>query len=254
VTWIDERIAADLPGAVDRGELYVLYQPQIDLASGEIVAVEALCRWQHPELGLLMPSTFIPIAESSGRIDGVSVYMVGEALDAADRWRSAGHPLEMSVNVSPVLLAVAAFHELVADEVQRRALPAHALTLEITESLPVLDIPEVVASLQKLRDSGLGVSLDDYGSGHSSLAQFESLPATELKLDRSIVQDAGPAAIAQIDEIVVLAHDRGMLVVAEGVETVAQLERMRSAGCDRAQGYLLGMPMPRAELDLVFAA
>jgi EAL domain-containing protein (putative c-di-GMP-specific phosphodiesterase class I) len=250
----DARLAADLPGVVERGELHILYQPQVDLGSRKIVAVEALCRWQHPLLGLLMPSTFIPIAERTGAIGKLGRFMVEHALVAADRWRRAGHPLEMSVNVSPLQLTTTAFHHMLAREVGHRALPRDGLTIEITESRPVLEVAQVVSWLKRMRAGGLGVSLDDYGTGHSSLEQFQSLPASELKIDKLLVQDDGAVASAQIEQIVALAHDRGVRVVAEGVETESQYERMRSMGCDRAQGYLLGRPMSSLELDALLAA
>lgn len=248
-----ERLRNDLHEVVSRGELFVVYQPQFDLGSDEIVAVEALCRWEHPELGLVMPAVFVPVAEDSGAIGDIGRFVVEQGLADADEWRQAGHSLAISVNVSPIQLASPDFAQDVAKSLIEHAYPPSGLTLEITESLPMPDEEGTVDSLSRMRETGLGISLDDYGTGYSSLAAFESLPVSEVKIDRSLVQNASTEARAHLERIVEMAHERGIRVVAEGVETVAQYEMVRDVGCDRAQGYLLGMPMPKDELEALLS-
>jgi len=254
MAWIDERVEEDLPFAAERGQLYPLFQPLVGIQTGGIEAVEALCRWQHPELGLLMPDLFIPVAERIGAIDSIGLLMLGECLAVAGSWHADGQLVEVSLNVSPVQLSSGVFLEALVEGITRRDLPPHALTIEITESLPVTELDTVVPRLADLRALGLGVSLDDYGTGHSSLEQLERLPATEIKLDRSLIQDGALGSFGSLTEIVTLAHNRGVRVVAEGIETPGQLALAQSLGCDRLQGYLLGMPMPKGELELLLAA
>lgn len=254
MAWIDERVEEDLPFAARRGELYPVFQPLVGIETGGIEAVEVLCRWQHPELGLLMPDQFIPVAERIGAIDAIGRIMLDECLAIAGRWHVAGRLVEVSLNVSPLQLSGGDFLAAVAREVVGHELPANALTIEITESLPVTDFDGVVLRLADLRELGLGVSLDDYGTGHSSLEQLDRLHATEIKLDRTLMQDAAPGSFGRLTEIVTLAHERGVRVVAEGIETLDQLALAQAVGCDRLQGYLLGMPMPREELEQLLAA
>ncbi|MET0812818.1 MAG: EAL domain-containing protein [Microbacterium sp.] len=243
-----QELAADLAAAVGSGELFAVFQPQVSIATGATVGVEALCRWRHPRWGLIPPSDFIPLAEDSGAIDDLGMFMLGESMVAADEWRAAGIVREVSVNVSPRQLASDAFFERVAEEFTRRSLEAGALTIEITESLPV-DAGSVLPRLRELRALGVGVSLDDYGTGHASIEQLESLPLTEVKLDGELIRDASARrALEPLSEIVELAHERGIRVVAEGIETLAHLESAVALDCDRAQGYLIGEPRPKSRL------
>jgi EAL domain-containing protein (putative c-di-GMP-specific phosphodiesterase class I) len=254
VTSTSSALPADLVGAVERGEIVAYFQPQIDVASGTIVAVEALARWEHPQLGQLAPQEFIALAEETGLIHSIGRHMLEQCLDAAEEWRQAETHLEVSVNVSPLQLAAPDFSEHLSSELRRRALPQDAVTIEITESMPVTDLPEVVVRLRQLRSLGLGVAIDDFGVGHATIEQLHNLPVTELKLDRSLIQDDDESMITYLGEIVDLAHERGLRVVAEGIETEEHLSRIRTLGCDRAQGYLLGRPMPRADVELLLSA
>ena len=244
----------DLVGAVERGEMVAYFQPQIDLSSDSIVAVEALVRWDHPVLGQLAPGEFIGLAEQTGLIHSIGKHMLEQCLDAAEEWRAAETHLEVSVNVSPVQLASPDFARHLTAELTRRALPQDAVTIEITESMPVIDLPGVVIRLRQFRELGLGVALDDFGVGHATIEQLDDLPVTELKLDRSLIQDDSESMTSYLAEIVDLAHERGLRVVAEGVETEAHLQRVRALGCDRAQGFLLGRPMPREDVERLLSA
>ena len=245
----EARLASDLYGAIDRGEIVAHYQPQIDLGTDTIVAAEALARWNHPELGFISPGVFIPIAEETAIIHTLGRFMIDEVLKSVATWQAHGVALEVSVNVSATQLTTLEFFDRLDADVVQFALAPNAVTIEITESHPVLDTPSIGVRLDELRQRGLGISIDDYGVGHSSLQQLERMPATELKIDQSLVQDESAEALALMTAVIELAHWRGLRVVAEGVETPAQLERMRGLKCDRAQGYLLGMPMPLEELQ-----
>lgn len=243
----------DLPtalrAAVGRGEIAAWFQPQLDLQSGRLIAAEALCRWTHPVLGSVPPSTFIPLAEQIGVIDEIGQFMLDEGLAAATAWSQLDDPIEVSVNVSPAQLFTADFTNGLAATLRRMSLPPHSLTVEITEALGIKDVPVVVQRLDELRSLGLGVSLDDFGVGHSSLRQVRRLHATELKIDRSLITDDSPETTELLIAVIGEVHDAGLRVVGEGVETAAQLERVRALECDRAQGYLIARPMPRAELE-----
>ena len=245
----EERLASDLHGAVARGEIVAHYQPQIDLATDRIVAAEALARWKHPELGLISPAVFIPIAEETSVIHSLGRFMIDTVLETLAGWRAHGIDLEVSVNVSATQLTTLQFFDRLDADLERLDLEANALTIEITESHPVLDTPSIGHRLDGLRRRGLGISIDDYGVGHSSLKQLERMPATELKIDQSLVQDASVESLALMTAVVELAHWRGLRVVAEGVETPEQLELMRELECDRAQGFLLGRPIAAEELE-----
>jgi EAL domain-containing protein (putative c-di-GMP-specific phosphodiesterase class I) len=241
-------IATELRGAVDRSEIVAWFQPQVDVETGRITAVEALARWQHPQWGLISPLDFIPAAEDSGAIHEIGAFMLREGCRHAARWLNDGFSLDVSVNVSAVQLArpgvFAQLHELL----DTFALPDGTLTIEITESQLIADLNEVATRLVRLKSFGLGISLDDFGTGQSSLAQLQDLPITELKIDRSLIQEHSiPGELIAL--AVALLRERGVRVVAEGVETDEQLDRVRRMRCDRAQGYLFGRPMPVDEVD-----
>jgi EAL domain-containing protein (putative c-di-GMP-specific phosphodiesterase class I) len=247
-------LAADLREAVRHGDLFAVFQPLIDVASGSVVAVEGLCRWKRDHGAPVTPDEFIPLAEKLGLIHEVGRFMLDECLAAVDHWRSAGTPLEVSVNVSPTQLAAESFSTYVSEELSRRALTASALTIEITESLPMPDIVAIVPRLHRLLALGIGVSLDDYGTGHASADRLESIPVTELKLDRSLIQGDSRQVMRALIVAVERARERGLRIVAEGIETQAHLTLARNLRCDRAQGYLLGAPMRIWDVDALLAA
>lgn len=244
------RLVDDLRGATERGELIAHYQPQVALPGQRIVAVEALARWIHPELGTISPTDFIPAAEASGLIRSVGHHMLESAARQVRTWQSSAPQLGLSVNVSPTQLIADDYCEAVSTVLERTGLEPTLLTLEITETLPILDLDAVVECLGHIRDLGVGVSIDDFGAGHTTLEQFRSLPATELKIDQSIIRGDANAAVEVLDEVLREARDRGLRVVAEGVETAAHLELAIALGCDRAQGFLLGAPMDVDALEL----
>ena len=244
----EDRLARDLAVAVDRGEILAHYQPQVDTISGRVVAVEALCRWLHPEFGPIAPSVFIPIAEATGSIHPIGRFMIEDGCRLAAEWERAGLPIEVAVNVSATQLAPDFFGHL-GEFHAREGIGPGRLTIEITESQMITDVDAAVRDLAKVRALGVGISVDDFGAGHSTVDQVINLPVTELKIDQTIVQDEGEAGERAMNAIVDLVHRRGLRVVAEGVETEQQLERVRLLHCDRVQGYLIARPLPRLEVE-----
>ena len=244
-------LSRELEADLARGGVYALYQPLIEVATGELVGVEGLCRWGRARGTEIGPDVFIPMAESTGLIHALGLFMLDECLAVGDRWRAAGRHIEVSVNVSPVQLTRATFSADLAAKLIDRDSPPAALTIEITETLPLRDLDEIVPRLEELRSIDVGVSLDDFGSGYTSVAQLRRLPLTEVKFDRSLIQSSNPDAQESLQQAADRARDLGLRSVAEGVETPEHLELARRLGCDRAQGFLFGPPMRPAEVDAV---
>jgi len=246
-------LATDLDGAVARGEMLAHFQPQIDVHSGRIVAVEALARWRHPELGMVPPDVFIPLAEANDLIGEIGDFMIDEGARCAAEWNAGEHRVDVAVNVSPRQLVTLDFLDHLQSNLDLHSLPAENLTIEITESLPVIEVPEVNERLLQLRAIGLGISVDDFGTGHTSLEQLHTLPLTEVKIDQSLIRGLASARDL-IEEVIEVAHGRGLRVVAEGVETDEHFALVRELDCDRAQGYYFGRPMEESEITRLLAA
>ena len=244
----------DLFRALSRHELVAYFQPQIELSSGRVVSGEALARWQHPVHGLLEPDLFIPAAQEHGLIDQLGIFMVDEAWNRAAEWIGRGLAVQVSVNASATQLESTGLTDHISRLFDRYDLPARTLTLEVTETQQFVDAADVARRLTVLRDRGLGISVDDFGAGYSTPERLDELPATELKIDVSLVQDDTDEGYRELIRIVELAHERGLRVVAEGVEDAAQQRRVEILRCQRAQGYLLGRPMPAAEFGDLLAA
>jgi EAL domain-containing protein (putative c-di-GMP-specific phosphodiesterase class I) len=242
----------DLTGAAERGELVALYQPQFDIATGRLVGVEALARWIHPNLGVISPEIFVPLAEKHGLIAGIGNFMIDAGCRCASVWNALDRHVDVAVNVSAAQLLTLDFLDRVADDLANYAMPADQLVIEITESLPIVDVAEVTDRLVHLRRLGLGISIDDFGTGYSSFDRLTQLPATEMKLDRSVIQGDGSYA-PSIYDAVHRARELGIRVVAEGVETREQLARARRLGCERAQGFLFSPPITEFEVGQLLA-
>jgi EAL domain-containing protein (putative c-di-GMP-specific phosphodiesterase class I) len=246
-----------LRGAIGRGELTPYYQPLVEIATGEIMGVEALLRWNHPELGMVSPGRFIPIAEESGLIVPIGTWVLQEACRQGQVWQQAGHALSISVNVSAIQFQKDSFVETVAHAIKKSGLQANYLQLELTESLLFQDATKTEAKLVSLKALGLGVgiAIDDFGTGQSSLSHLQRPQVDILKIDQSFVRDiGGTSQKASHDETIVktitaLAHELGMSVVAEGVETRKQLTFLRHTGCDVIQGFLFSPAIPADELN-----
>jgi EAL domain-containing protein (putative c-di-GMP-specific phosphodiesterase class I)/ActR/RegA family two-component response regulator len=221
------------------------YQPKVDLRTGALAGVEALVRWDHPQHGLLFPDTFIGAAEDCGAIDGLTDWVLRESMQQMVHWLGEGLRVNMAVNVSMENLRSPGFAERVGDLVRSIPVSPQEVTLEITESRLMSPSPTPLESLVRLRLKRFGLSIDDFGTGHSSLAQLRDVPFTELKIDRSFVQGARNNQIIRpiLEGSVGLARRLGMQSVAEGVETEDDWRLLREIGCDLAQGYFIGRPM-----------
>jgi diguanylate cyclase len=244
----------ELRAAVDHRELVLHYQPQVDLRSGETVAVEALLRWPHPRLGMIPPMEFLPLAEEAGLMRSLTRLVLEQALTQCAAWRAGGARLAVSVNISSSNLLDPGFIQLVRGALRRHQVPASALILEITETTIIRDFEGCKQVIGELRGLGLGISIDDFGSGFTSLAYLGSLAVTELKLDRTfingLIADGRDQDVKLVRATIELGHALELTVVAEGIETCATLELLALLGCDRAQGYFTGRPVPAEALDL----
>ncbi|MBA2715920.1 MAG: EAL domain-containing protein, partial [Propionibacteriales bacterium] len=246
-------VESDLRRAIDRGELRLHYQPKIPLTGqGGPIAMEALVRWQHPQRGLLAPDDFLPLAEETGLIVDVGRWVLQEACQQGRRWRESpvhGEPLSVCVNLSARQFAGGHLAREVEDALRTADLPPTSLTVEITESVMMQDVESAAATLRILRSQGIEVAIDDFGIGYSSLSYLNHFPVDSLKIDRSFVSTLESATWTRslVQGIISLGHALGLKVVAEGVETSNQLTRLRAMGCDLAQGYLFGRPLPADE-------
>jgi EAL domain-containing protein (putative c-di-GMP-specific phosphodiesterase class I)/DNA-binding NarL/FixJ family response regulator len=245
-----------LAGAERRGELHLLYQPQVDMTSGEIVAVEALLRWEHPSLGQVAPSVFIPLAERLGLMDAIGRWVLETACDAASRWQRAGPtPVRINVNLSARELLQPDFPETIAQLLDKHALDPSCFGIEITEHGLAGHIDEAAAQLARLQAMGVGVALDDFGTGQSSLTCLRRLPVDVVKIDRSFIGEltSNADALAITHAVIAMAHSLGKLVLAEGVENSGQLELLAANGCDLFQGFYFSLPVPAAQISHMLA-
>ncbi|MEO8584848.1 MAG: EAL domain-containing protein [Acidobacteriota bacterium] len=246
------RLENDLRRALTRGELEIVYQPQID-REGALVGAEALLRWNHPELGPVRPSRFIPVAEESGLIHAIGLWAFEEVCTRIAAWRREGiDAVPVSVNLSPAQFTQADLAETLERLLETHGVPGSFLRLEVTESLLVKDVASTMALLGRLKALGLGLAVDDFGTGYSSLSYLQLLPIDELKIDQAFLRelvapvDSAGRAAKLVQTMVTLGHDLGLVVVAEGVETPAQIEFLREAGCDRLQGFGVSAPVTAA--------
>ena len=228
------------------------FQPIIELSSGRIHKAEALLRWQHPKRGMVSPVVFVPIAERHGLIRSIGAWAIEEACRQASEWRRQGLRMRVAVNLSGHQLRQDDLVDQIAASIRRYRIRPERLTVEITESVAMEDTAHTRAAFDRLRRAGLHVSIDDFGTGHSSLAALRKLPAAELKIDRAFVTDLASSADARniARDIVDMAHTLDLRVVAEGVETGEQRDLLVAMGCDELQGYLFAKPMAAVSLAL----
>jgi EAL domain-containing protein (putative c-di-GMP-specific phosphodiesterase class I) len=238
----------DLGRALTGLELVPFYQPKLRVSDRALVGVEALVRWNHPERGLLPPSEFLPLAESGPHITPLTFYMIEKAMADCVTWRARGADISVAVNVSAKSLVMEDFAERVSEIVRRSGASSSNLTLEVTETSAMADTQAILAVLTRLRIKGFSLSMDDFGTGYSSLKELHRMPFSELKVDRSFVTDMcrDRDAYTITKAIVGLGATLGLKTVAEGVETEAVMTALADVGCDVAQGYLIGKPMPPA--------
>lgn len=251
------RMITDLQHAVENGELRLHYQPKVDTASGRLLGMEALVRWMHPERGMISPAEFIPVAEDTGMIVAIGRWVLREACRQNAAWQQAGlRPLRVAVNLSARQFRSDNLLDEIDAALSETALPASLLELEITESMVMEDPERVINLLDKIRSRGIHLSLDDFGTGHSSLAYLKRFPINCVKIDRAFIKDmpenTDDVAIART--IVAMAKSLGLTTVAEGVETVEQLELLKTMGCDQIQGYFFSRPLPADDFMAFYSA
>ena len=240
---------AELRSAIERDELVLHYQPKVDLRTDRVSAVEALVRWQHPQRGLLAPEEFLPAIETSGLVAPFTTWVLARALEDLQEWTAAGRDWSVAVNVSARNLETPGFPAHVAAQLAAAGVPASRLVLEVTEAALAAD-DALAAAVLELDATGVRLSVDDFGTGWSSLTQLRALRVAEVKIDRSFVQllDAEPHDDALVRSVIDLAHGLGSRVTAEGVESESTADWLRAAGCDQAQGFLWSRPLPWREL------
>jgi diguanylate cyclase (GGDEF)-like protein len=246
-------LVGELRRAIDENQLTVFYQPKVAVADGRIVGAEALVRWQHPTRGLIGADEFVPVAEHTNLLRPMTLYVLNAALEQCARWRASRHDLTVAVNLSVRNLLDVDLPDDVARLLEHASLPASALELEVTESALIADPVRTNAVLHRLHATGVGISIDDYGTGYSSLAYIRRMPVNELKIDKSFVigmaTDENDAVIVR--STIELARNLGLRIVAEGVETKEAWHHLASLGCEIAQGYYFSRPVPA---DVFFAS
>jgi len=244
----------NLHKAVEQEELSLYYQPQVSTITGELVGMEALIRWNHPENGFISPGVFIPVAEETGMINRIGKWVIKEACEQGVRWIKAGYKLlKISVNLSARQLKDENLPKLIEDIMIETGMPGNMLGIELTESAIITDPDIALARLQEIKKLGVSLSLDDFGTGYSSLSYLKRFPIDTLKIDQAFVRDVKTDLedAALIKAIIAMAHGLGMDVIAEGVEVQEQLEFLSVHGCDSIQGYLFSRPLPAAEMELM---
>lgn len=248
-------LMGELDLAIERGDIRVFYQPKLLLGPDRITSCEALVRWEHSERGMIGPDKFIPLAEQTDRIAPLTLCVIEQVLHDLARWRRQGYDIGVAVNISARLVVSDEFNEQLCALLAREIAPATALGFEVTESATLADPDAAAATLNGYRQLGITISIDDYGTGQSTLSYLRQLPLSELKIDRSFVQhaheNAGDAVLVR--STVQMAHELGLKVVAEGVEDEACLAFLRGIGCDMAQGYLISRPVPAPAFEVLLA-
>jgi len=240
----------ELREAIDNKDLFLAYQPQINMSNRSVVGVEALVRWHHPSKGNIAPNYFIPLAEQNGLISDISQYVNQAAIRQQGEWKSQGIDLRMSINVSPQILNDLDMPEKLASYASKMGVDTSDIVIEVTETALMSNIVHYMDILTRLRMKGFNLSIDDFGTGYSSLQQLVRVPFTELKIDLAFIQklltDQECKTITEIS--ISLAHKLGMHVVAEGIEEEAIWDTLRELGCDEGQGYWMGEPMPAEKI------
>jgi diguanylate cyclase (GGDEF)-like protein len=249
-------IESQLRKALDRGEFLLHYQPKIQSSTGAVVGLEALIRWRHPELGMVPPAQFIPVAEETGLIVPIGDWVLREASRQNQSWRAQGFaPIHVAVNIASLHFRQRGLIDSVAQALRESGLEPALLELEVTESMLMQSVDATLETLSRLKDMGVRLAIDDFGTGYSSLSYLKRFPLDTLKIDRSFIQDlprdAEDAAIAKA--IIGMAHSLKLAVVAEGVEAPEQLAFLQQHGCDVVQGYLFSRPVPAEELARLLA-
>ena len=245
----DAQLLSSLERALEKQQLYMAYQPKVSLRDGSLKRVEALVRWDDPELGTVEPSRFIPLAEQHGLIDALTQWGLRTALRQWLEWRDQGIDTSIAFNISALSLEQLDFPDLVERMCRALDVPIDRLVLELTEGA-TQPLIKLMDTLTRFRIKGIGLAIDDFGTGYSSLMQLRQLPFTEVKIDQSFIADAARSRDCRliIQSVADLAHGLGLTATAEGVETLDQLRLVRELGCDLVQGYLISPPLEPQDL------
>jgi len=241
----------DLRRAIEADELTVFFQPKVRIVDRVVTSAEALVRWHHPERGMIPPVAFVGVAEECGLIDAMTDVVFRKAVDQGGRWRAQGLDIKIAVNISVDSLKRYDLPETIVEKAAAAGLPPSSIILEVTESRLMADLKRSLEVLTRLRMKGVGLSIDDFGTGHSSLEQLRRIPFTELKIDRAFVHGAAqdPTARAIMETSASLAKKLGMTTVAEGAEDQTDLSMVTALGIDMVQGYVFAKPMPSEDFD-----
>ena len=245
------QLEVDLRRAVSQSQLALHYQPQVAIGTGDITGREALLRWRHPTAGLLTPDRFISLAEESGQIAHIGEWVLNEACRQARAWELGGRPLRVAVNVSAIQFRQPKLATRVCAALERHELPAALLELEVTAGAVMGNVEQSIRTLKAIRATGIQIAIDDFGTGYSSLSYLKRLPISRLKIDRSFVADLGASSEGDsiAHAIVSLGRSMNLQVIAEGVETVEQLDCLKALGCDEYQGFLCSRARPAHEIE-----
>jgi diguanylate cyclase len=243
-------LSRDLRYAIERQELVLQYQPKMDMRTHEVISVEALIRWKHPQRGLLFPDRFMVLAEQTGQIKSLSLWVLGEAVRQCNVWHEAGKALGIAINLSASSLPDSQLGDTIAHYLKQYGVPPSMLEIEVTESVLMSDPARAMQVLMRLHDLGIKIAVDDFGTGYSSLAYLKRLPVDEIKIDKSFVLDmiSNPEDAVIVRSIIDLAHNLGLRVVAEGVEDEQTWSLLDSMNCDEVQGFFLSRPLTLADL------
>lgn len=253
----DPQLVSELAAAIEGNNFFLLYQPQFDLENSRLTGAEALLRWRHPVRGIVPPMQFIPVAEQSGLIVDIGLWVLREACSQLRKYRIGGvAPLQIAINVSPQQFVDPSFVESVDQVLKTTGIDPNLVEFEITEGTIMRQVDQSMASIGALRSMGIRFAIDDFGTGYSSLSQLQRLSLNTLKIDRFFVNDLeiNARAIQLVESLIALGHSLGMTVVGEGIEEQSQLNALRSAGCDMGQGYLLGRPTEPEEIARIAQA
>jgi EAL domain-containing protein (putative c-di-GMP-specific phosphodiesterase class I) len=245
-------LEAEIRHATERQEFVVYYQPQIDLPSGRLMGAEALVRWQHPQRGLLAPAEFLQAASDTGMIRTIDEWVLRTACRQSRAWQQRGLTVpSVSINVSNSLFHGATLVKAVEEAIAETGLAADRLELELTESIAMRNVDTSIAVLHELKAMGVQLAIDDFGTGYSSLSYLQRLPVNRVKIDQSFIRDllSRVQPLPIIRAIIAMAHSLQLEVLAEGVEAETQRSILLAEGCDQAQGYLFGRPMPAADFE-----
>ena len=237
--------------ALARGELELHYQPQISLGTGQIVAVEALLRWRHAERGVLCPAEFMEVAEASGLIVPIGHWVIESACRQLGAWQRLGKPILLSINLSRQQFRDPELERVTRDALEASGVSAASLNFDVSEEVIMTEFGKCEERLRRLAEAGIGLSIDDFGTGQSALHWLHCPPIRRIKVNQTCMHEPDPGLPSHplVQAIIALSHDLGIMVTAEGVETEEQRSRLSGYGCDEVQGYLTGPPLPAPEIE-----